>query len=342
MGIQATKHSSYYSGLNPVHIPQTFGLLHATLFSLILTYFMLLVMLEMSRDVVARERMRCFMSDPSQNKYVIDIEVAAETGRLMEQDRLVTHAMGGLFPEQPDDPPNFRQILDIGCGPGGWALDVAFSYPEKEVVGIDINQTMIKYAFAQARVRKLQNVSFEFMDVRQPLEFQAASFDMINARTICAFMDKASWPVFLAECKRVLRPGGCIRLTELEAGGSNSFAGQRLQWLINQAFMQQGRTFSVDGNSIGIIYMLARLLRNAGFSEVQQRAFVIDGSYGSDLHYNGCKDAEVAFSLLKPYLLKTTLIDEAEYDRLYQQMLIDFMSDSYTGMYHGLTVWGCK
>jgi ubiquinone/menaquinone biosynthesis C-methylase UbiE len=282
------------------------------------------------------------MSDSSQNKYVIDIEAAAETCRLMEQDRLVTQAMGDLFPERSDDLPHVRQILDIACGPGGWVLDVAFTYPEKEIVGVDINQTMIKYAFAQARVRKLQNVTFEFMDVRQPLEFQDASFDLVNARTICAFMDKASWPLLLVECKRVLRPGGCIRLTELEAGASNSLAGQRLQWLINQAFMREGRTFSVDGNSIGVIYMLARLLRDAGFSEVQQRAFVMDGSYGSDLHYNGCKDAEMAFSLLKPYLLKTALMDEEEYDRLYQQMLIDFMSDTYTGMYHGLTVWGSK
>jgi ubiquinone/menaquinone biosynthesis C-methylase UbiE len=283
------------------------------------------------------------MPDPSQNKYVIDIEAAAETARLLEQDRLLTRTMGGLFPERLDDDlADVRQILDIACGPGGWALDVAFMYPDKEIVGVDINQTMIKYAFAQARVRKLQNVTFEFMDVRKPIEFQDASFDLVNARTICAFMDKASWPVLLAECKRILRSGGCIRLTELESGASNSLAGQRLQGLLNQAFMQQGRTFSVDGNSIGVIYMLARLLREAGFSEVQQRAFVLDGSYGTELHYNGCKDAEVAFSLLKPYILKTTLVDEAEYDRLYHQMLIDFMSDSYTGMYHGLTVWGIK
>ncbi len=283
------------------------------------------------------------MSDPSQNKYVIDIEAAAETARLMEQDRLLTRSMGGLFPERLDDDlADVHQILDIACGPGGWALDVAFTYPDKEVVGVDINQTMIKYAFAQARVRQLQNVTFEFMDVRQPIEFQDASFDLVNARTICAFMDKASWPVLLAECHRILRSGGCIRLTELESGDSNSLAAQRLQRLLNQAFMQQGRTFSVDGNSIGVIYMLARLLREAGFTEVQQRAFVLDGSYGTELHYNGCKDAEVAFSLLKPYILKATQVDEAEYDRLYHQMLIDFMSETYTGMYYGLTVWGIK
>src|SRR5262245_57120436 len=124
-----------------------------------------------------REKGDSIMSDSSPNKYVIDIEAAAETGRLMEQDRIFTHSMGGLFPEQSDELPLVRQILDIACGSGGWALDVAFAYPDKEVVGVDINQTMVKYAFAQARVRQLENVTFEVMNVRQPLEFQDASFD---------------------------------------------------------------------------------------------------------------------------------------------------------------------
>jgi SAM-dependent methyltransferase len=283
------------------------------------------------------------MSDSERNKYVIDIEAAAETGRLMEQDRILTRSMGGLFPEYLDGAlPPVQQILDIACGPGGWAIDVAFEYPDKEVVGIDINETMIKYAFAQARVRHLENVSFEVMDVCQPLEFQDASFDLVNARTICAFMDTASWPVLLAECRRVLRPGGILRLTEIENGGSNSQAGQRLNWLLTQAFMRQGRTFSVDGNATGIIYMLARLLRDTGFAAVGQRAFIVDGSYGSDYHYSTCKDAEVAFSLLKPFLLKTGLVQEEEYDRLYQQMLIDIMGEDFTGMLFGLTAWGVK
>lgn len=283
------------------------------------------------------------MSDSERNRYVIDIEAAAETGRLMEQDRIFTQSMGGLFPEYVDGAlPPVQQILDIACGPGGWALDVAFEYPDKEVVGVDINETMIKYAFAQARVRHLENVSFEVMDVRRPLGFQDASFDLVNARTICAFMDIASWPVLLAECKRVLRPGGILRLTEVEPGGSNSQAGQRLNWLLSQSFRRQGRTFSVDGNNTGILYMLARLLRTAGFSAVQQRAFIVDGCHGSSYHHSICRDAEVAFSLLKPYLLSTGLVQEEEYDRLYQQMLIDFMSEDFTGMLFGLTAWGVK
>jgi tRNA G46 methylase TrmB len=48
--------------------------------------------------------------------------------RLMIQDRLLTKGMGGLFPERADLS-NLHRILDIGCGPGAWALDMADAYP---------------------------------------------------------------------------------------------------------------------------------------------------------------------------------------------------------------------
>lgn len=36
---------------------------------------------------------------------------------------MVTKAMGGALPEQAD-PTLFRRVLDIGCGTGGWLIEV--------------------------------------------------------------------------------------------------------------------------------------------------------------------------------------------------------------------------
>jgi ubiquinone/menaquinone biosynthesis C-methylase UbiE len=284
-----------------------------------------------------------FMQD-STNKYVVDIEEAAETGRLMEQDRLFTQAMGGLFPElSEEDLSPLQTMLDVACGPGGWSLEVAFTHPDKGIIGIDINETMINYAFAQARVRHLENVTFEVCDVTRQFEASDGSFDLVNARLLFAFMDRGSWPRLLSECRRVLKPGGIIRLTEIEmAGSTNSLAQQTLLRYFNQALASQGRTFSTDGYSTGIAYMLARLLREAGFSEVRSRAFVIDASAGTEAHHSTCKDAEVGLALIKPFLLKTGVVQEEEYNRLYQQMLMDFMHSRYTAVTFGLTCWGRK
>src|SRR5712691_5978403 len=85
---------------------------------------------------------------PSNTGYIIDAESPAETARLMKQDRLLTWCMGGVVPEGLDLSGS-RAILDLACGPGGWALDVAFEYPSIQVTGVDLSYTTIEYARAR-------------------------------------------------------------------------------------------------------------------------------------------------------------------------------------------------
>ncbi len=95
-----------------------------------------------------------------ENGYVLNPESATEMARLMLQDRLINEMMGGLFPERKDLD-GIDCILDIGCGPGGWALDVARSYPKKEITGIDISDVMLIYANGQKKLHKLKNIHFK-------------------------------------------------------------------------------------------------------------------------------------------------------------------------------------
>jgi ubiquinone/menaquinone biosynthesis C-methylase UbiE len=275
------------------------------------------------------------------NSYIIDIESAAETARLIDQDYLFTKAMGGLFPEEPDLA-GIARILDIACGPGGWATEVAFHYPDIEVVGVDINENMVKYARAMAKVQRLENVSFEIMDIKQGLKFPDNSFDLVNARFIIGFMDNASWPELLQGCYRILRAGGILRLTENETEVSNSRALQRLWGCFCRVLAMQDRTFSVDQCSIGITPMFDRLLREAGFEQIAERPYLLKSSYGAPLHYSTCKDLEVMFALLKPYITRSGIVGEAEYDELYYQLLIDLRREEFLSLTFGLTAWGKK
>uniref|UniRef100_UPI0035E46575 class I SAM-dependent methyltransferase n=1 Tax=Thermogemmatispora sp. TaxID=1968838 RepID=UPI0035E46575 len=152
--------------------------------------------------------------DEPRNTYVIDPENAGELARLMQQDRLLTEGMGGLLPEEGLSLPPQGRVLDLACGPGGWALELAFQYPRAEVIGVDISRQAIEYARAQAQSRGLENVHFAVMNVMERLDWPDASFDLINGRLLCGFMLPAAWPRLLAECHRLLKPGGIIRLTE--------------------------------------------------------------------------------------------------------------------------------
>jgi len=77
-----------------------------------------------------------------------------EQRRLTIQDQMITEAMGGVLSEQAD-PSVFHRVLDIGCGTGGWVIEVAKTYPSMSLVGIDISNKMIEYASQQAKANKV-------------------------------------------------------------------------------------------------------------------------------------------------------------------------------------------
>ncbi len=158
---------------------------------------------------------------PREDTYVIDPESGTEVARLIEQDRLVTQYIGGLFPPEVD-PSTLHSVLDLACGPGGWVLDTAFAHSHIDLIGVDISKAMIEYARAFARVQQLENARFEIMDVLKPLDFDDNSFDMVNARFLTGFMAPGNWAPLLQQCKRILRPEGILRLMEAEDFGITS------------------------------------------------------------------------------------------------------------------------
>jgi len=284
-------------------------------------------------------------ADSSKNEnestYVINAEDAAEMARLLDQDKLINEDMGGLFPERTDLS-NIYDVLDIACGPGGWVHEVAHSYPEVEVTGFDISKRMIEYARAHAQVRKLDNAHFRVMDALKPLDFPSESFDLVNARTIFAFMPPKAWPGLLREGMRILRPGGTIRLTEFEAGFSNMPAFERYCWLVNQAMQRVGLSFSPNGLHTGIVVMLRRFLRDAGCQHIRQVAHVIDYSAGTDANKGSYQDSLRGFKLVQPLLLKTGVTTQDEADQLYEQVMVEMQSEDFCSLGFILTVWGQK
>ncbi len=281
-------------------------------------------------------------TDPSSSggTYPLDAENAAEMARLMSQGRLVTKMMGGLFSER-SDLSTIHDVLDIGCGPGGWVLDVARAYPEVKAVGIDISQLMIEYARSQAWTHRMPTASFRVMDALNPLDFSDNSFDLVNARTIAGFVPGALWPSLIGECVRVSRPGGTIRLTECDVWGvTNSPAFEQLIGLCMLSSKLAGCGFSPTGKDFGITPMLGRLLRDAGCRNIQRRAHANDFSSGTEAHAGMYQDFMVFFKLVQPFLIRMGITTQEKVDQLYQQTLEEARSDDFCAMAFFLTVWG--
>src|SRR5579885_2077842 len=255
-----------------------------------------------------------------ENSYVLDAESGAEMARLIDQDIMITQAMGGLFPRDLDLS-TIHRVLDVACGPGGWAVTVAFAYPQMQVTGIDISRTIIQYAQVQAQVRELENVTFRVMDATKPLDFADESFDMINARAMVGFMPNTGWPAFIREAFRLLPPGGILRLTDADdMGFTSSPAQETLSRLGVLALARVGKTFApAGGRNAGLTPMLGRFLRQAGFVNIQREAHAIDFSAGEAAHDSVCRDIMVASALAVPLLTKTKVASEEEIQALSQQ-----------------------
>ena len=95
--------------------------------------------------------------------------------------------------ERVEPPP--RRALDLGTGTGAAALAVARRFPEAEVIGIDLADSMI----AEAR-RKTDRVRFEVGDA-SALPFEDGAFDLVT---------HANMIPFFGELARVVAPGGYV------------------------------------------------------------------------------------------------------------------------------------
>jgi ubiquinone/menaquinone biosynthesis C-methylase UbiE len=273
--------------------------------------------------------------------YFSDTEHAAEMVRLIKQARYMTRCLQGPLPAGLD-PAGLHAILDLACGPGEWVLEVAKAYPDAQVTGIDISQTMIHFAQQFAHSPQYPNVAFQIMDVTAPLAFPDASFDLIHARLLFSFMQPATWPRLLAECRRVLRPGGMIVLVEAEEPFSTSPAFEYLMHCFNQALVRRGQSFSPDGRHTGITVVLSHLLRQAGFTGVQQQAYVLDYSASSPIYAEFYENFRPAFHLAQPFILKAGVSTPMEVLSAYNRALEEVQVEDFCALEYVLRAWGTR
>ncbi|KAI5856820.1 S-adenosyl-L-methionine-dependent methyltransferase [Tricharina praecox] len=183
----------------------------------------------------------------------------------IEQDRLDLHhqiflnMMDGRLHNAPIGNKPGR-ILDVGTGTGIWAIDMADTYEDAEVIGMDL--TPIQPVWVPPNCR------FMVDDAEQEWTYDSETFGFIHLRNITASI--SSWSTVLAEAYRCLTPGGYIETAEL---GCTCYSADghipednplRASFdMIVDAMSQIGRTFPQPG-------VLKERLEQAGFVDVTE------------------------------------------------------------------------
>ena len=277
-----------------------------------------------------------------ENAYIFGSESGVEMMRLLDQERIMTTAFGGLLAERSNDVGNIYDVLDMACGPGGWVHELADTYPDMNVTGIDISHKMINYASTIANVRGLTNAHFRVMNILQPLEFPDASFDLINVRLIEAAVKRDRIAQVLQQGYQLLRPDGIFRWSEVGPGCHSTPNFARLAKMIRLAMHAAGFGFALEGETQGLMPMMEPLMAQTGFVQTNQNAFLLDCSYGKPGHKGAYEDLRVAFKLLQPLLVSTGVATQVEVDRLYEEALEEMQHPDFHSIIFLLTAWGIK
>lgn len=110
--------------------------------------------------------------------------------------------------------PPASRMLDVGCGGGQIALAILARRADVHVTGIDLCPPQIDRARKRSR-RHLGQARFELGSALD-LPFPDASFDAVLSVT--SIKHWPSQPRGVAECVRVLAPGGTLLVTEADRG----------------------------------------------------------------------------------------------------------------------------
>lgn len=77
-------------------------------------------------------------------------------------------------------------VLDAGCGPGTWTLEMAETYPSSKFVGIDTSCVFPENI-------KPGNVEFVIANLAKPLPFPDNHFDYIHQRFLLLGLTSDDW-----------------------------------------------------------------------------------------------------------------------------------------------------
>lgn len=160
-------------------------------------------------------------------------------------------------------------ILDVGCGVGRWAAEMAALFPNAQVVGFDIVSPL-----PHALDPIPPNYRFTRGDALAGLPFPDASFDYTHMRLLFTALPANQWATVVRDLARVTAPGGWLELLEgglpTTAGSTTGAVADPALAALNQWIKRAGARRGIDlqvGAQIGGMMQRAGLV-NITFREI--------------------------------------------------------------------------
>ncbi|MFI5273701.1 MAG: class I SAM-dependent methyltransferase [Ktedonobacterales bacterium] len=248
-----------------------------------------------------------------------------EINRLDFQHYMLRYALRGNYAAPLRAP---ASILDVGCGTGRWALEMARLYPQANVVGVDLVAPAIESG------EKPENFAFVQGNVLEEngLPFGPAAFDYVHQRFLFAAIPADHWPQVVRELARVTRPGGWVELVEGATMSGDAPAFTAIQRWVMQASERRGIDFKAGAH-------VTDFLRQAGLAHINQREVAIPlGQYGGRLGVMMETDFFSAVSGLRGPVMAMRITSADEFDQAMQTARREMATGRFSWTIH--IAWG--
>jgi ubiquinone/menaquinone biosynthesis C-methylase UbiE len=291
-----------------------------------------------------------------------------ELVRQLQLARQLFEELGDSLPQALVDPARVYSALDIGCGAGGWVLDVAHTYPHMQVTGIDIWEPCLAYARRLAEEGNLSNAHFVVQDMRSLEEdgFPPDAFDLIHLAFLASTLLTTDYGGLVRTLFRLCRPSGMVCWTEMEFPITTSLAFEHLTALTCRALQSAGHTFVSpslqaiativarwrgeseqtvrlpERRHLGITPMMGSWFRASGYQQIQHLPTAIEVSAGMGAHPCFVRQVEVFGRQITPFLLEQQVIGEDACEHLLSPVLDEVQQDAFCGICCVLTTWAHK
>lgn len=191
-----------------------------------------------------------------------------EVQRLDFQHYMLRYLLHGNYAAPLHTP---TSILDVGCGTGRWAMEMATIFPHANVVGIDLVPPPMEQLNTPSGGADTRPDNFAFVqgNVLEGLPFGDASFDFTHMRLLVFALPMNRWQDVANELVRVTRPGGWVEW--LEGGIATQLpgpAGERLNQFANEAARRRG----IDPS---YVFRVGEFLQGAGLVNLQRRDIIL-------------------------------------------------------------------
>ncbi len=200
---------------------------------------------------------------------------------------------------------NTRTILDVGCGTGCWAQEMALEFPMSLVVGCDLVEQRTEQIVAPPNYRFIE------ADALKGLPFADQSFDIVHQRLLFLAIPLAEWQREINELVRLTRPKGWVELleTQLTVQDGGPICSQISEWTTAISRM----------NGIDAAYVpdIERYLHKAGLKNVFSRRYSVPlGTWGGYLGSMMATDTLAALKAFKPMVVSKLNVSSDDFDRL--------------------------